>query len=243
MIVTSRGLACFFFSGSVCDVRLGRPPRRVSCRPPRRRSRRCSRDTRSRSNRRIELRQVGLRDVSGEAVDEQQAATLPLPARGVRARVGVFGGHCIVYAKRPPDHKQAVGQLMRKSGGVFLEPGVHKQRTYFQVEQPLSGGAGRLAEIHLPNVMTSGLGMAAHSLEAKQSEDERWNADQDAHHQELPQHELKAGMSAQRPQGHLNRENVQFSGGAGQPEALFLGRSGSRGSSRVVAQFAAVWET
>lgn len=71
-------------------------------------------------------------------------------------------------------------------------------------------------------------------------QDERWDADQDAHHQELSQHDLKAGMSAQRSQGHLNRENVQFSGGAGQPEALSLCRSGS---SRVVAQFAAVWET
>ena len=57
----------------------------------------------------IELGQVELGDSSGEAVDQQPAAALPLPARGA----GILGGQRIVHAKSAPDHKQAVGQLMR----------------------------------------------------------------------------------------------------------------------------------
>ncbi len=96
----------------------------------------------------IELGQVELGDSSGEAVDQQPATALPLPARGVGAGIGIsvggLGGQRIVHAKSAPDHKQAVGQFMRSSGGVFLEPRIHKQRTHFQVEQLLSGGVGPL---------------------------------------------------------------------------------------------------
>src|SRR5208337_5590359 len=65
----------------------------------------------------IELGQIELGDTSSEAVDEQPATALPLPARGV----GTFSGQRIVHPKSAPDHKQAVGQLMRSSRGVFLE--------------------------------------------------------------------------------------------------------------------------
>jgi hypothetical protein len=85
---------------------------------------------------RIELGQIELGDSSGEAVDQQPASALPLPARGV----GGLRGQSIVYAKDAADYEQAIGQLMRSSGRVFFEPGVDKQRAHFQVEELLSGG-------------------------------------------------------------------------------------------------------
>src|SRR5208282_3863681 len=53
----------------------------------------------------IELGQVQLRNTSSEAVDQQPATALPLPARGA----GRFRGQRIVDAKSAPDHEQAVG--------------------------------------------------------------------------------------------------------------------------------------
>src|SRR5208282_646893 len=72
----------------------------------------------------IKLGQVEWRHSSGEAVDKQPASALPLPARGVR--ICAFGGQRIVHAKGAADNEQAVGQLMRRSSGEFLESGIHK---------------------------------------------------------------------------------------------------------------------
>src|SRR5208283_982599 len=90
----------------------------------------------------IELRQVELGNASGDAVNQQPTAALPLPARGVGAGIGRLSGQRIVHPKRAPHHKQAIRQLVWSPGSVFLESRIHKQRTYFQVELLLSSCVG-----------------------------------------------------------------------------------------------------
>ena len=91
---------------------------------------------------RIELGQIQLRDASGQAIDQQPASPLPLPAR--TARIGISAGafplQGIIYAKRPTI-----------AGRILLDPRVHQERSHFEVEHFFAGrirpfGGGPFAE-------------------------------------------------------------------------------------------------
>ncbi len=115
----------------------------------------------------IEFGQVDLRNASGQAVDEQPAPTLPLPARGVRTRVAVFCASFTRKTRRTTNRRSvnscevpvvySLSRVSTNNGRIF------KSSSFCPV------AFGHLAEIHFPKVMTCGFATAAHSLATTQS--------------------------------------------------------------------------